>query len=125
MLGFDLLGLQLEQSSGTTNVQVLGSRMGAIWNPYQFTLTRGMSLYVFSYTITTDMRASQYIRTAMTDELLQQEPEVEKLWMAGALLQRLGAPEDFKAPTVFLLAPGSSFMTGADLRIDGGHCASA
>ncbi|KAH8679523.1 short chain dehydrogenase [Tricladium varicosporioides] len=66
-----------------------------------------------------------YIRTAMTDELLAAEPEVEKTWMAGALLNRLGAPEDFKAPAIFLLAPGSSFMTGADLRVDGGHCASA
>jgi NAD(P)-dependent dehydrogenase (short-subunit alcohol dehydrogenase family) len=61
----------------------------------------------------------------MTDALLQAEPEVEKTWMAGALLGRLGAPEDFKAPIVFLLGSGSSFMTGSDLRVDGGHCASA
>ncbi|KAF2807373.1 NAD(P)-binding protein [Mytilinidion resinicola] len=64
-----------------------------------------------------------YIRTAMTDELLKAEPEVEKIWMAGALLGRLGAPEDFKAPAVFLLSEGSAFMTEADLRVDGGHCA--
>ncbi|KAI1870414.1 uncharacterized protein JN550_005342 [Neoarthrinium moseri] len=66
-----------------------------------------------------------YIRTAMTDMLLAQNPDLEKTWMAGALLNRLGAPEDFKAPAIFLLSPGSSFMTGADLRVDGGHCASA
>ncbi|RYP88150.1 hypothetical protein DL769_000342 [Monosporascus sp. CRB-8-3] len=66
-----------------------------------------------------------YIRTAMTDELLATAPELERIWMAGALLGRLGAPEDFKAPAVFLLSSGSSFMTGADLRVDGGHCASA
>ncbi|KAI1357735.1 short chain dehydrogenase [Xylaria arbuscula] len=66
-----------------------------------------------------------YIRTAMTDELLASAPEIEKVWMAGALLGRLGAPEDFKAPAIFLLSAGSSFMTGADLRVDGGHCASA
>lgn len=66
-----------------------------------------------------------YIRTAMTDMLLQQKPEIEALWQQGALLGRLGAPEDFRAPTIFLLADGSSFMTGADLRVDGGHCATA
>ncbi|KAH8194015.1 hypothetical protein TruAng_011818 [Truncatella angustata] len=66
-----------------------------------------------------------YIRTAMTDMLLAEDPDLEKIWMAGALLNRLGAPEDFKAGAVFLLSPGSSFMTGSDLRIDGGHCASA
>lgn len=61
----------------------------------------------------------------MTNALLDANPEVEKIFMAGALLGRLGAPEDFKAPAVFLLSEGSSFMTGTDLRVDGGHCASA
>ncbi|KFY12277.1 hypothetical protein V491_06857 [Pseudogymnoascus sp. VKM F-3775] len=77
------------------------------------------------YGIRVNTLSPGYIRTAMTDELLTAEPEVEKTWMAGALLGRLGTPEDFKAPAVFLLADGSSFMTGADLRVDGGHCASA
>jgi NAD(P)-dependent dehydrogenase (short-subunit alcohol dehydrogenase family) len=66
-----------------------------------------------------------YIRTAMTNQLLIEDPEVEKTWMAGALLGRLGIPEDFKAPAVFLLSEGASFVHGADLRVDGGHCASA
>ena len=66
-----------------------------------------------------------YIRTAMTDQLLAEKPEIETLWMAGAVLGRLGTPEDFKASAVYLLCDGSSFMTGADLRVDGGHCASA
>jgi NAD(P)-dependent dehydrogenase (short-subunit alcohol dehydrogenase family) len=64
-----------------------------------------------------------YIRTAMTDKLLQDEPEIHETWMRGAMLDRLGAPEDFKAPAVFLLAPGSAWMTGADIRVDGGHLA--
>ncbi|EYE92303.1 oxidoreductase, short chain dehydrogenase/reductase family [Aspergillus ruber CBS 135680] len=77
------------------------------------------------YGIRINTLSAGYIRTAMTDQLLQEKPEVEEIWMRGALLGRLGAPEDFKAPTVYMLADGSSFMTGADLRVDGGHCASA
>ncbi|KAK7712674.1 hypothetical protein SLS64_001386 [Diaporthe eres] len=77
------------------------------------------------YGIRVNTLSPGYIRTAMTDALLATNPELEKIWMAGALLGRLGAPEDFKAPAVFLLSQGSSFMTGADLRVDGGHCASA
>ncbi|EWZ28659.1 hypothetical protein FOZG_17664 [Fusarium oxysporum Fo47] len=65
------------------------------------------------------------IRTAMTDQLLQENPDVEKTWVAGALLGRLGAPEEFKASAVFLLSEGASFVHGTDLRVDGGHCASA
>lgn len=66
-----------------------------------------------------------YIRTAMTDALLEQEPELERKWMDAALLGRLGAPEDFKAPAVFLLGKGAAWMTGTDLRVDGGNCAAA
>ena len=58
----------------------------------------------------------------MADELLAVEPRLKKAWMAGALLGRLGVPEDFKAPAVLLLASGSSFMTGADLRVDEALC---
>lgn len=88
-------------------------------------LCRSMAQEIGQHGIRINTLSPGYIRTAMTDALLQAEPEVEKIWMAGALLGRLGAPEDFKAPAVFLLADGSSFMTGADLRVDGGHCASA
>ncbi|KAK2760410.1 hypothetical protein FQN54_002480 [Arachnomyces sp. PD_36] len=77
------------------------------------------------YEIRINTLSAGYIRTAMTDCLLEEKPEVEETWMRGALLNRLGTPEDFKAPTIYMLADGSSFMTGADLRVDGGHCASA
>lgn len=88
-------------------------------------LCRSMAQEIGKHGIRINTLSPEYIRTAMTDALLQAQPEIEEIWMAGALLGRLGAPEDFKAPAVFLLAPGSSFMTGADLRVDGGHCASA
>ncbi|KAL5359044.1 hypothetical protein BJX96DRAFT_173999 [Aspergillus floccosus] len=77
------------------------------------------------YGIRVNTLSAGYIRTAMTDALLKEKPEVERTWMRGALLGRLGVPEDFKAPTVYMLADGSGFMTGTDLRVDGGHCASA
>jgi hypothetical protein len=37
------------------------------------------------------------------------------------MLDRLGAPQDFKAPAIFLLAPGSAWMTGADIWVNGGQ----
>ncbi|RMJ22078.1 hypothetical protein PHISP_07054 [Aspergillus sp. HF37] len=77
------------------------------------------------YGIRVNTLSAGYVRTAMSNTLLRQKPSVEETWMRGALLGRLGTPEDFKAPVVYLLADGSAFMTGADLRVDGGHCASA
>ena len=42
----------------------------------------------------------------MTDELLEADPEVEKTWMAGALLGKLGVPDDFKAAETLVGAAG-------------------
>lgn len=88
-------------------------------------MTRSLAQEWGQYGIRVNSLSPGYIRTAMTNALLEAAPGVEEKWMAGALLGRLGAPDDFKAPAVFLLGPGSSFMTGADLRVDGGHCAAA
>ncbi|KAI0466903.1 D-arabinitol 2-dehydrogenase [Xylaria cf. heliscus] len=88
-------------------------------------LCRSLAQEWGQYGIRINTLSPGYIRTNMTDELLATAPDLEKVWMAGALLNRLGVPEDFKAPAIFLLSSGSSFMTGADLRVDGGHCASA
>ncbi|KAJ5084728.1 hypothetical protein NUU61_009307 [Penicillium alfredii] len=63
-----------------------------------------------------------YIRTAATAEALKR-PGMETQWVGDNMLYRLSTADEFRAPVLFLLGDGSSFMTGADLRVDGGHCA--
>jgi NAD(P)-dependent dehydrogenase (short-subunit alcohol dehydrogenase family) len=43
--------------------------------------------------------------------------------LAGAAVSRLGRPEEVAAACVFLCSPAASFITGCDLRIDGGELA--
>lgn len=64
-----------------------------------------------------------YIVTAMTAGLFETYPERREDWPKANMLNRLSVPEDYRGSAVFLLSEASSFMTGADLRIDGGHCA--
>lgn len=59
----------------------------------------------------------------MTATLFETYPERRTDWPKGNMLNRLSVPEDYRGSAVFLLSEASSFMTGADLRIDGGHCA--
>ncbi|KAF1347390.1 NAD(P)-binding protein [Lizonia empirigonia] len=44
-------------------------------------------------------------------------------WAKQNMLGRISQPGEYRAPVLFLLSEGSSYMTGADLRVDGGHCA--
>ncbi|KAI1321398.1 oxidoreductase [Xylariaceae sp. FL0255] len=62
-----------------------------------------------------------YIRTAATAEALT-KLRMEEQWTGDNMLLRLSTVDEFRAPVLFLLGDGSSFMTGADLRVDGGHC---
>ncbi|KAK3393672.1 hypothetical protein B0H63DRAFT_23586 [Podospora didyma] len=64
-----------------------------------------------------------YIVTAMTETLFDDVPERRTSWPDANMLKRLSYPEEYRGAAVFLLSDASSFMTGSDLRIDGGHCA--
>lgn len=64
-----------------------------------------------------------YIVTEMVQRLFEQFPEREVEWPKHNMLNTLSRPEDYRGAAVFLLSDASRFMTGADLRIDGGHAA--
>lgn len=59
----------------------------------------------------------------MTDGLLATRPDLEEEWLRGSMLDRLSTPDEFRGPAIFLLSKASSFTTGADLIVDGGHTA--
>ena len=61
--------------------------------------------------------------TAMVEELFRLYPERRVDWPAQNMLGKLSKPEEYRGAAVFLLSDASSYMTGADLRMDGGHAA--
>ncbi|PLB46302.1 oxidoreductase [Aspergillus steynii IBT 23096] len=63
-----------------------------------------------------------YIRTRMTVDSLA-EPGMEERWTQDNMLMRLSEAHEYRGAILYLLSDASSFVTGADLRVDGGHTA--
>lgn len=86
----------------------LGRNLAAEWGPY------GIRVNTLS---------PGYIVTAMVEALFEQYPERKRDWPTQNMLGKLSLPGEYRGAAVFLISDASSFMTGSDLRIDGGHSA--
>lgn len=64
-----------------------------------------------------------YIVTAMVEDLFVTYPERKTEWPKQNMLGRLSQPQEYRGAAAFLISDASSFMTGSDLRMDGGHAA--
>jgi NAD(P)-dependent dehydrogenase (short-subunit alcohol dehydrogenase family) len=101
----------------------------AEWGQHRIRVNVSISLIRLALTFIHPLPPSQqtlspgYIRTAMTDQLLEVRPDLEEEWLRGSMLNRLSTPDEFRGPVLFLLSKASSFTTGADLIVDGGHTA--
>ncbi|RPA97216.1 NAD(P)-binding protein [Choiromyces venosus 120613-1] len=84
----------------------LGRNLAAEWGPY------GIRVNTIS---------PGYIVTAMVEELFTKFPERREDWPKQNMLGRLSKPQEYRGAAIFLLSDASSFMTGADLIMDGGH----
>lgn len=62
-----------------------------------------------------------YMRTALTEKILQENPELNDLWKNKIPTGEMGEPDDLKGAAVFLLSNASRYITGVELRVDGGY----
>ncbi|EHA46514.1 D-arabinitol dehydrogenase [Pyricularia oryzae 70-15] len=62
-----------------------------------------------------------YMLTALTKKILDDKPDLKKKWTSLIPQGRMGAPEDLMGPVTFLLSDASVYVTGADIRVDGGY----
>ncbi|KXG47065.1 Short-chain dehydrogenase/reductase SDR [Penicillium griseofulvum] len=86
-------------------------------------LARNLAAEWGAYNIRVNTISPGYIVTAMVEKLFIEYPERRTQWPKENMLGRLSRPEEYRGAAVFLLSDASSFMTGSDLRMDGGHAA--
>ena len=63
------------------------------------------------------------IVTSHTKERLDHEPGFKEMVLKSIMLDRLGTPEDIGYCATYLASDESSWVTGADIRVDGGATA--
>lgn len=86
-------------------------------------LGRNLAAEWGQYNIRVNTISPGYIVTSMVEKLFVEFPERRDQWPKENMLGRLSRPEEYRGAAVFLLSDASSFMTGSDLRMDGGHAA--
>jgi len=63
-----------------------------------------------------------YMATKLTKTILEHDQELKKTWESLTPMGRMGEPEDLAGAIVFLASDASKFMTGSEIRVDGGYC---
>jgi D-arabinitol 2-dehydrogenase len=56
-----------------------------------------------------------------TKKILDDNPELKKQWVSLIPQGKMGDPEDLMGAVTFLSSDASKYITGADLRVDGGY----
>ncbi|MCJ1354395.1 MAG: hypothetical protein MMC33_004383 [Icmadophila ericetorum] len=62
-----------------------------------------------------------YMLTALTKKIMDDNPELQKQWTSLIPQGKMGQPEDLMGVVVLLLSDASKYITGADIRVDGGY----
>jgi len=62
-----------------------------------------------------------YMLTELTRKILTEKPDLAKKWTDLIPTGKMGVPEDLMGAVVYLLSDASMYVTGADLRVDGGY----
>ncbi|KIJ69149.1 hypothetical protein HYDPIDRAFT_24004 [Hydnomerulius pinastri MD-312] len=63
-----------------------------------------------------------YMLTKLTKTILAHDQDLKKTWESLTPMGKMGEPEDLSGAIVFLSSDASRFMTGAEVRVDGGYC---
>ncbi|ROV95448.1 hypothetical protein VMCG_08506 [Cytospora schulzeri] len=56
-----------------------------------------------------------------TKKILDDNPDLKQKWTSLIPQGKMGSPEDLMGPVAFLLSDAANYVTGADLRVDGGY----
>jgi sorbose reductase len=81
-------------------------------------LTRSLASEWGEHGIRVNSLSPGYIQTAANEG--EEMEKLSKQWVDMIPLHRIAKPDEFRGAAVFLASDASSYMTGADIIVDGG-----
>ena len=97
------------------------------WIPYTTSkaaviqLAKGFAAELGPFEIRVNCISPGHIRTKMTEAYLNVEPVIEKNWANQNPMGRLGAVYELRGTLAYLASDASSYTTGSDIQVCGGH----
>ncbi|HZT47067.1 MAG TPA: SDR family NAD(P)-dependent oxidoreductase [Hyphomicrobiaceae bacterium] len=85
-------------------------------------LTRGLAVEYAPFNIRVNALAPGFVETALTARALK-NPGIHKALLDSTPLRRFGLPEEIATAALFLASDDASYVTGAELAVDGGMSA--
>jgi len=129
------LARYLIQEKKPGSMVFIGSMSGAIVNvpqlqaPYNASkaavrhLAASLAVEWARYGIRVNCISPGYMLTDLTKAMLELRPELKKQWVQLTPMGKMGNPDDLKGAVVYLASDAAGYVTGAELRVDGGYTA--
>jgi NAD(P)-dependent dehydrogenase (short-subunit alcohol dehydrogenase family) len=86
-------------------------------------LTRGLAVEYAPFAVRVNALAPGFVETALTQRALK-NPGIQKALLESTPLRRFGLPEEVAKAALFFASDDASYVTGAELAVDGGMSAS-
>ncbi|KAG6019080.1 hypothetical protein E4U41_003410 [Claviceps citrina] len=115
------------------SIVMIGSMSGAVVNvpqpqaPYNAAkaavrhLAASLAVEWASAGIRVNCISPGYMLTALTEKILDENPDLKQKWTSLIPQGKMGQPQDLMGPVTFLLSDAAGYVTGADIRVDGGY----
>jgi NAD(P)-dependent dehydrogenase (short-subunit alcohol dehydrogenase family) len=101
-------------NSSKATVNQLAQSLAMEWSPTKEDRTGGIRVNTLSM---------GHTLTLMVRKSFEEDPSLKDKWIRENMSGRLADPTEFKAAALFLISSASSFMTGSNSIMDGGHTA--
>ena len=84
-------------------------------------LTKALAAELIQHNIYVNSISPGYILTPMTEQMMQGGPEFLNIMESATPIHRIGRAEEMAGGVLYLVSEASTYTTGHDLVMDGGH----